>query len=197
MLHYYNSKLIEIIYCNKSKTTYRISNQLIRFGKLSKYEDGKISTNEVAYSTQGSSSRSKFYWYEIQVVKNLATNQIEEHHVTDLRPFYHDPLAVDPRLIAYRDQEVTAIDRIIRHAGDCKKKTEMDFLVRWEGLDESKDLWLPWKELRNNSKLHEYLQQNNMARLIPKSHSSSQRIYLTRKAQLLNITRIWCTTHDT
>ena len=123
---------------------------------------------------------------------NHATNQIEEHHVTDLRPFYHDPLAVDPRLIAYRDQEVTAIDRIIRHAGDSKKKTEMDFLVRWEGLDESKDLWLPWKELRNNSKLHEYLQQNNMARLIPKSHSSSQRTYLTRKAQLNN-----SSTHET
>jgi hypothetical protein len=45
----------------------------------------------------------------------------------------------------------------------------MDF-KKWEGLDKAYNRWLPWKELRNNVKLHEYLRVVKLGKLIPKEH---------------------------
>jgi hypothetical protein len=56
------------------------------------------------------------------------------------------------------------------HSGNETQKSQMDFLVKWEGLDEAYNRWLPWKELRNNVKLHEYLRVVKLGKLIPKEH---------------------------
>jgi predicted SprT family Zn-dependent metalloprotease len=63
------------------------------------------------------------------------------------------------------------VEKIIEHSGTKNKKSEMDFRVRWLGFGESQDLWLPWKELRLNPALHDYLRQNRMASIIPKVDS--------------------------
>jgi len=56
----------------------------------------------------------------------------------------------------------------------------MDFLVKWVGMDENFNRWLPWKELRNNSVLHKYLFDHGLNKLIPKEHrKSSYRFMLT------------------
>ena len=53
-------------------------------------------------------------------------------------------------------------------------KSKMDFLVRWTGQNESHDLWLPWKQLRDNPKLHKYLSENGMESWIPKEHRKQE-----------------------
>ena len=53
----------------------------------------------------------------------------------------------------------------MKHAGDIKRPSSLDFLVRWTGYDESEDLWLPWNELRTNVKLHDYLKDKGLTSL--------------------------------
>jgi len=89
-------------------------------------------------------------------------------HVKRLKKFEHDPIHVDPLAIAAKDYEEDEVELILEHKGDPKRKSSLDFLVRWLGYDETEDLWLPWSALRTNAVLHQYLRDNNMHKLIPK-----------------------------
>jgi hypothetical protein len=101
-------------------------------------------------------------------VHDLVQNRDITVHVTRLKKFEHDPVRVDPQAIAAKDYGESEVESIIAHTGDPKRKSTMDFLVRWAGYDESEDLWLPWSELRLVPALHEYLRANGMERLVPK-----------------------------
>ena len=90
-------------------------------------------------------------------LENLINHKPEQVHVTDLRPFIYDPNVVDPATVARRDIiSETPVERILDHVGDVKKRTTMEFKVRWEGQPASNDLWLDYKELRDNEFLHVY-----------------------------------------
>ena len=101
-------------------------------------------------------------------LRDLVQDKNISVHISRLKEFEYDPLHHDPLAIAAKDNEEDEVESIIRHTGDPKRKTSMDFLVRWKGYDESEDLWLPWSELRTNNALHTYLRQNGMEKLIPK-----------------------------
>ena len=101
-------------------------------------------------------------------LRDLVQDKNISVHISRLKEFEYDPLHHDPLAIAAKDNEEDEIESIIRHTGDPRRKTSMDFLVRWKGYDESEDLWLPWSELRTNNALHTYLRQNGMEKLIPK-----------------------------
>jgi hypothetical protein len=101
-------------------------------------------------------------------VMNLVTNKLEDFHLKQLRPFNYDSSETDPKLVAYKDNRHFAVESIISHTGDRKMKSEMKFVVRWAGYDASQDSELPWKELRTNVALHNYLRENKMKSLIPK-----------------------------
>ena len=79
-----------------------------------------------------------------------------------LKHFDYEPLIDNPTAIAAKDYEEDEVECILSHHGDPKRKTSMDFLVRWTGFDESQDLWLPWSALHSNVKLHQYLRDNGM-----------------------------------
>jgi Chromo (CHRromatin Organisation MOdifier) domain len=65
------------------------------------------------------------------------------------------------------------VDRIMEHVGETKgPKGELYFRVRWKGLTEKEDTWLPWRELLHNTILHEYLRKNKMASIIPHTRKS-------------------------
>jgi hypothetical protein len=100
-------------------------------------------------------------------LQNLITNKQETHHVKHLREFLYDESRIDPSDVATRGDESFMVDEIIDHTGDGRVTSEMDFKVRWKGYDENEDLWLPWKELRLNQALHEYLRAKNLHKLIP------------------------------
>jgi transposase InsO family protein len=101
-------------------------------------------------------------------LENLISHKSELVHVTDIRPFNYDPNMTDPATVARKDIiSETLIERILEHSGDVKKRTTLDFKVRWEGQPATNDLWLQYKELRDNEQLHTYLRANGMSNLIP------------------------------
>jgi hypothetical protein len=100
---------------------------------------------------------------------DLVKNKDTKIHVSRLKRFELDTSRHNPLAIASKDYEEEPVEAILAHTGNPKRKTSMDFLVRWLGYDESEDLWLPWSALLNNAVLHEYLKANNMEKLIPKS----------------------------
>lgn len=89
-------------------------------------------------------------------------------HVTRLKRFDYDADRLDPLSIAAKDYGEDEVEAIISHSGNPKRKSSLDFLVRW--ADETEDLWLPWSKLRLLPKLHDYLRANGMANLIPNEH---------------------------
>ena len=99
---------------------------------------------------------------------NLSNDSYEQVHIKRLKPFVFDPSRDNPTKISHRDTFEYIVEQILQHHGDPKLKSGMDFLVRWKNLDPSADLWLPWKELRNNPALHAYLRTHHMVKLIPK-----------------------------
>lgn len=53
--------------------------------------------------------------------------------------------------------EVYNVETIIAHkGGPISKKSNLKFLVKWEGYDDSNNQWLPYWELRNNPVLFDY-----------------------------------------
>ena len=104
------------------------------------------------------------------ILHDLVKNKNISIHVSRLKVFEYDPRRTDPLAIAARDNDEEEVESIINHSGNPKRKSDMDFQVRWAGFDASEDTWLPWSEVRNIPALHTYLRANNMVKLIPKEH---------------------------
>jgi hypothetical protein len=104
------------------------------------------------------------------VLQNLLTDKIEEHHATALKTFRHYPKFDEPFAIACKDDQSFVVEAIRMHSGDVNRKSTLDFLVKWAGLSDDYNRWIPWRELRNNPKLHSYLMDNGLRKLVPKEH---------------------------
>lgn len=96
-------------------------------------------------------------------------------HVSRLREFKYNSEYTDPAKIAQSDTLEFEVERILGHEGDIKRRSTLDFLVRWAGYSEEHDLWLPWSELRDNEALHSYLREKGLDKLIPKATEDHQR----------------------
>ena len=104
-------------------------------------------------------------------VRNLVNNKLEDFHITLLREFLYDPAHVDPVKIAMCDEQFFEIERVLAHKGQFNKKDKLLFKVKWMGYDDEKDnTWEPWKNLRANIRLHEYLRNNKLTTHIPKEY---------------------------
>lgn len=110
-------------------------------------------------------------WAGEYTLRNLVTNKDEKVHVSRIRHFQYDPARTDPVQVALRDRNEFIIESVLQHNGHINDKSQLQFLVKWLGYDDAENTWEPWKELRGNSVLHEYLRENNLARLIPKSYN--------------------------
>ncbi len=102
-------------------------------------------------------------------LQDLVTNRMQNVHVSKLRPYNFDDRFEEPRNVANRDRQFFDVERIIEHTGHKGRKSSMRFHVKWVGYDDQ--TWEPWDNLKSNAVLHEYLRQNNMERLIPKSYT--------------------------
>ena len=112
----------------------------------------------------------------IVTIYNSITRKAEDIHLDNCYPFTYDPQYVDPEDVARRVEiSAFAVESITQHAGDKKKRSTMEFLVRFVGFDESEDRWLPYSELRDNPALHRYLRANRMKSLIPLEHKNVQK----------------------
>ena len=103
------------------------------------------------------------------ILKNLVTGKIMKPvHKSRLRLFMYDKAMVDPAKVAQTDNFDFEVESILDHVGDIKRRSTLDFLVRWSGYSAEHDLWLPYSELRDNEVLHRYLSDRGLHKLIPK-----------------------------
>jgi hypothetical protein len=96
------------------------------------------------------------------------TDDVAESHIDDpdtpvshAYPNAESPVIVDSdsdasdhRLLADTTDDTADVAAILAHKGKPKKRTKMQFQVRWKGYNETHDQWLPWSELKNNWVLH-------------------------------------------
>jgi hypothetical protein len=121
---------------------------------------------------------------DMYVLKNLVINKLEPGvHISRLKPFRHDPLRIDPAKIAQTDTLDSEVAEILAHTGNVNKVSTLDFKVRWTGESSDNDLWLPWKELKNNTLLHQYLIENGLHKLVPKQYVSLEQLRMRRLRQ--------------
>jgi hypothetical protein len=99
---------------------------------------------------------------------DLITDKQKLYHVSDMKPFVFDPINTNPLDLARRDYLEFFMEKILAMSGDVKKVSTLDFHIKWLGYDDTYNLWLPWKDLRETDILHSYLRQNNLGNLIPK-----------------------------
>jgi hypothetical protein len=58
--------------------------------------------------------------------------------------------------IAAGDHDEYVVEAIVDHKA-ARRKSDMEFKVRWRGYDPSYDLWLPYAEVRDLEALDAYL----------------------------------------
>ena len=102
------------------------------------------------------------------VLLDLVTNkEINPVNITRLRSFNYDPLITDPRLVANRENRVFDVEKVLAHRGNTKRLSTLEFLVQWRGFTSDDNSWEPWKHLRTNFVLHDYLRSKGLDSLIP------------------------------
>lgn len=90
-------------------------------------------------------------------------------HVMELKPFLFDPLYTKPEEVARIDRREFLIERIVERRGDVSRKGSLWFRVRWAGYSEAYDLWLPWRSVLHTAQLRQYLDEQGLLRLLPRS----------------------------
>ena len=90
--------------------------------------------------------------------QDLPTGKLLSFYADRLRQYTAtDQQALEPLEVATRDRGEFIIDRILDHSGIQSRTQSLDFKVRWLGYDESEDLWLPYKNVKDTSALQDYL----------------------------------------
>jgi transposase InsO family protein len=153
---------------NEEQPTYYPPNSLV----LAMYPDGplghrpptKLHTNLQGPFRVISNIGAKYTLYD------FVTDSEIQRHIKMLQPYHATSQNPSPESIALKDRGEFVVNSIVRHSGNPNRKSDMDFLVRWEGYTAADDQWLPWRALRNNPKLHEYLRFNQLEKLVPKEH---------------------------
>ena len=98
---------------------------------------------------------------------DLVTNKEYRYHASDMKPFIFDPLKVDPHDVARHDYLEFFVEEILGHRGDFRRKSSLEFHIKWLGYDHTRNTWEPFTNLRDVKQLHEYLTSKKMISLIP------------------------------
>ena len=105
-------------------------------------------------------------------VRNLVTGKLEDYHVTALKHFTVDNEHTDPEKVAQKDYKTYITEAIIDHRPKTKlrdvRRGRLEFLVKWQGYPAEQNTWEPWRNLRRNLHVHEYMRRHKLASLIPR-----------------------------
>jgi hypothetical protein len=112
---------------------------------------------------------------------NLVDGKQKDYHITQLKAFDYDAMETNPVDIALSEAQEYEVEKILNHRGDKKKRSDLEFLVKWVGYDEENNSWEPWANLRDTSQLHDYLKINKMRSLMSKEQQQEQ---IRREAQI-------------
>ncbi len=70
-------------------------------------------------------------------VRDLTTNKVESVHVSRLSLFHYDATRTSPADAAHADRQEFTIETILNHRGDKKKRSTLEFEVKWLGYPDS------------------------------------------------------------
>jgi hypothetical protein len=89
-------------------------------------------------------------------VTDLVSNKILRLHVDRLRLFNCPDNTTPNELLelASADKDEFIVDFIVQHTGT--KKSNYEFLIRWQGYDPADDTWLPYSEVKDLQALDDY-----------------------------------------
>jgi hypothetical protein len=105
-------------------------------------------------------------------LQDLVTNKEYEYHVTQLKTFQYDRNETDPVDIARKEAQEFVVDQVLQHRGDPKKRSTLEFLIKWEGYDESNNSWEPWANVKDNIKLNNYLYTHKLKMLLTREQKN-------------------------
>ena len=114
--------------------------------------------------------------YDLQ---NFLDGKIISRHITDLKLFFYDPDIVQMSLqdIAIRDRiHEFPVEEVLQHRlkenvdshTRTTRSSDIEFLIKWRGFGEKWNTWEPYKNVRLNEVVHEYLRNNKLKRFIPR-----------------------------
>ena len=105
----------------------------------------------------------------VYTVRHLVTNHLRDYHAKILSEYHFDELSHTPEKVARLDEAYKGVDKILDHkfSHQRKLKTDLSFLILWD--DSKEPVWTPWnRSLGEEETVHKYLNDNFMARFIPK-----------------------------
>ncbi len=73
-------------------------------------------------------------------VRDLTTDKVESVHVSRLSLFHYDATRTSPADAAHADRREFTIETILNHRGDKKKRSTLEFEVKWLGYPDSVQL---------------------------------------------------------
>lgn len=98
----------------------------------------------------------------IYYCQDLQTNKITAYDISRLKKFYLDdePNSITPMQLSALDEDLKFVEEIIDHDGSPKKRTQMQFLVKWKDLPEEENSFIPWKEAHELAALDKYIERH-------------------------------------
>ena len=107
-------------------------------------------------------------------VRNLVTGKLEDYHITALKQFTMDKEYTDPEKVAQKDYNTFITEAVIDHRPKFRKLKEisrksLEFLIKWEGYPDENNTWEPWRNLRRNLHVHEYMRGHGLGSWIPRN----------------------------
>ena len=86
-----------------------------------------------------------------------------------MEPFLYDPAITNLLDIARHDHMEYFVENILDHCGP-HQRSEIEFFVKWLNYPSDKNTWEPYSNRRDVDKLHDYLREKNLTKLINKQH---------------------------
>ena len=94
-------------------------------------------------------------------MRDLTSDALEEYDVSRLRVFLVSP-DVDVKHLAGADLGEAQVLAVLDHRGSARKRSEMEFEVRWSDEEVT---WEPWDVVRRLALLDEYIESHPEAKL--------------------------------
>ena len=114
-------------------------------------------------------------------LQDLVTDKLKNFHVTQLKAFTYDEMDTDPVDIARSEQNEFLVESVLAHRHDgSKKRTNYEFLIKWNGYDDASNTWEPWEFVRDNEKLIVYLHNNQLRQFLTKEQKEEARQYVAQ-----------------
>ena len=111
-------------------------------------------------------------------VQKFIDGKIKDCHITDLKLFYHTKDITDVELYesALRNHiDEFPVEMVLEHRTINQGKhtrvrsSDLDFKIRWRRFSSRWDTWEPYKNVRLNEVVIEYMRTNSLARFIPRN----------------------------